>query len=37
YVERIQLLETQGDSTVLRMPASSSASLTDTERRDFAE
>ncbi|MGE8394888.1 outer membrane lipoprotein carrier protein LolA [Pseudomonas sp. BIGb0427] len=37
YVERIQLLETQGDSTVLRMPSSSSASLTDTERRDFAE
>ncbi|UVL61971.1 outer membrane lipoprotein carrier protein LolA [Pseudomonas sp. B21-032] len=37
YVARIRLLETQGDSTVLRMPSSSSASLTDTERRDFAE
>ncbi|MFK8330655.1 outer membrane lipoprotein carrier protein LolA [Pseudomonas sp. BJa5] len=38
FVERIQLLETQGDSTVLRMPSSSSAgSLNDTERRDFAQ
>ena len=38
FVERIQLLETQGDSTVLRMPSSSSASsMNDTERRDFAE
>lgn len=38
FVERIQLVETQGDSTVLRMPSSRSASnLNDTERRDFAE
>jgi len=37
YVERIELLETQGDSTLLRMPESRSASLTDAERRDFAE
>ena len=38
FVERIQMLETQGDSTVLRMPASSSANaLSDTERRDFAK
>ncbi|PSS56733.1 outer membrane lipoprotein carrier protein LolA [Pseudomonas sp. BBP2017] len=38
FVERIQMLETQGDSTVLRMPSSSSAShLSDTERRDFAK
>ena len=38
FVERIQMIETQGDSTVLRMPASSSASqLSDTERRDFAQ
>ncbi|MGH8380505.1 outer membrane lipoprotein carrier protein LolA [Pseudomonas sp.] len=38
FVERIQLLETQGDSTVLRMSSSTGASnLNDTERRDFAE
>lgn len=36
FVERIQLLETQGDSTVLRMPSSNSASLNDAERQDFA-
>jgi hypothetical protein len=38
YVERIELEESQGDSTVLRMPASSGATaLTDTERSDFAD
>ena len=38
YVQRIELSETQGDSTVLRMPESSaSATLSDTERADFAE
>lgn len=38
FVERIQMLETQGDRTVLRMPASNSASqLNNTERRDFAQ
>ena len=37
YVERIELSETQGDSTVLRMPESSGdAALSDAERRDFA-
>ncbi|MFJ4346017.1 outer membrane lipoprotein carrier protein LolA [Pseudomonas sp. NPDC089401] len=37
YVERIELSETQGDSTVLRMPESSgSAALSDAERSDFA-
>ena len=36
-VERIELLETQGDSTVLRMPASSSTgSLTEEQQHDFA-
>ncbi|WP_422403791.1 outer membrane lipoprotein carrier protein LolA [Pseudomonas sp. GZD-209] len=38
YVERIELSETQGDSTVLRMPASTAAAaLSDTERSDFAD
>lgn len=38
YVQRIELAETQGDSTVLRMPASTSAtSLSDAERADLAE
>jgi hypothetical protein len=38
YVQRIELSETQGDSTVLRMPESSaSATLSDTERADLAE
>lgn len=37
FVDRIQLLETQGDSTVLRMPSSSSASLTDPERHDLVD
>lgn len=38
YVQQIQLLETQGDSTVLRMPASTQAdALTDAERNDFAD
>jgi len=37
-VQRIELLETQGDSTVLRMQDSSSAQpLSDAERHDFAE
>lgn len=37
YVERIELVETQGDSTILRMPDSTaSAALSDTERADFA-
>ncbi|WP_166358026.1 outer membrane lipoprotein carrier protein LolA [Pseudomonas akapageensis] len=37
-VERIELLETQGDSTVLRMPASSStASLSEEQQHDFAQ
>lgn len=37
YVQRIELQETQGDSTVLRMPESSGeAALTDAERSDFA-
>lgn len=37
YVERIELNETQGDSTVLRMPQSSGeAVLSDAERNDFA-
>lgn len=35
-VQRIELLETQGDSTVLKMIDSSSASsLTDAQRNDF--
>ena len=38
FVERIELQETQGDSTVLRMPQSSSAAgLNDVERRDLVE
>ncbi|MDZ3994204.1 outer membrane lipoprotein carrier protein LolA [Pseudomonas sp. Teo4] len=38
FVERIELRETQGDSTVLRMPESSAeAALSDTERSDFAD
>ena len=38
YVERIELAETQGDSTVLRMPGSTSAmTLSDAERADFAD
>lgn len=38
YVEQIHLLETQGDSTVLRMPASTQAAvLTNAERTDFAD
>ncbi len=38
YVERIELSETQGDSTLLRMPASTAATaLSDTERSDFAD
>lgn len=38
FVERIELQETQGDSTVLRMPQSSSAdSLSDVEQRDLVE
>ncbi|MFJ4065496.1 outer membrane lipoprotein carrier protein LolA [Pseudomonas sp. NPDC089996] len=38
YVERIELSETQGDSTVLRMPESSgAAALSDAERSDFAD
>jgi hypothetical protein len=38
YVQRIQLAESQGDSTVLRMPeSSSSASLINSERTDFVE
>lgn len=37
YVERIELSETQGDSTVLRMPESiGAAALSDAERSDFA-
>ncbi|MBK5009714.1 MULTISPECIES: outer membrane lipoprotein carrier protein LolA [Pseudomonas] len=37
YVQRIELSETQGDSTVLRMPESSGAAdLSDAERSDFA-
>ena len=37
YVERIELSETQGDSTVLRMPESrGSATLSDAQRNDFA-
>ena len=37
YVERIELSETQGDSTVLRLPESSGgAALSDAERSDFA-
>ncbi|HDS1734216.1 MULTISPECIES: outer membrane lipoprotein carrier protein LolA [Pseudomonas] len=38
YVERIELQETQGDSTVLRMPDSSGDSaLSEAERNDFAK
>ena len=38
YVERIELREIQGDSTVLRMPDSrGAANLSDTEQRDFAQ
>ncbi|MCO7513246.1 outer membrane lipoprotein carrier protein LolA [Pseudomonas guariconensis] len=38
FVERIELNETQGDRTVLRMPQSSgAATLDDPERRDFAD
>ncbi|MDD0973669.1 outer membrane lipoprotein carrier protein LolA [Pseudomonas fontis] len=38
FVERIELRETQGDSTLLRMPESTRAdSLTETEQRDFAD
>ncbi|NBA94005.1 outer membrane lipoprotein carrier protein LolA [Pseudomonas sp. R5(2019)] len=38
FVERIELLETQGDSTVLLMPASTSAaSLSPAEQHDFAD
>jgi hypothetical protein len=38
YVERIELLETQGDSTVLRMPASSSVNrLSEAQQHDFAQ
>ncbi len=37
FVERIQLLETQGDSTVLRMPSSTSSTLTDAERHDLVD
>ncbi|WDY58374.1 outer membrane lipoprotein carrier protein LolA [Pseudomonas sp. PSKL.D1] len=38
FVERIELNETQGDSTVLRMPESTGSNkLSDTERSDFAD
>ncbi|WP_449430758.1 outer membrane lipoprotein carrier protein LolA [Pseudomonas putida] len=38
FVERIELSESQGDSTLLRMPASSgAATLSDAERSDFAD
>nr|WP_314876726.1 outer membrane lipoprotein carrier protein LolA [uncultured Pseudomonas sp.] len=38
FVERIQLSETQGDSTVLRMTDShGAATLSDTERSDFVD
>lgn len=38
FVERIELHETQGDRTLLRMPESSGAErLDDAERNDFAE
>lgn len=38
FVERIELSETQGDSTVLRMPASiGAAALSDAERSDLAD
>ncbi len=37
-VQRIELLETQGDSTVLRMQDSNSAQpLSEAEQHDFAE
>lgn len=37
YVERIELFETQGDRTVLRMPSSTASdALTPAERQDFA-
>ncbi|MCY1389986.1 lipoprotein chaperone [compost metagenome] len=38
FVERIELMEVQGDSTVLRMPASHSAdNLSEEQRHDFAQ
>ncbi|NNJ18696.1 outer membrane lipoprotein carrier protein LolA [Pseudomonas putida CSV86] len=37
FVDRIELLETQGDSTVLRMPSSTSTTLTDAERHDLVD
>lgn len=37
FVDRIQLLETQGDSTVLRMPSSTSTRLSDAERHDLVD
>ncbi|WP_263262336.1 outer membrane lipoprotein carrier protein LolA [Pseudomonas sp. RIT-PI-S] len=38
YVQRIELFETQGDRTVLTLPASTGGNeLTEPERRDFAE
>lgn len=38
FVQRIELSETQGDSTVLRMPESrGAAALSDAERSDFAD
>jgi len=37
FVDRIELKETQGDSTVLRMPSSISASLSDAERHDLVD
>jgi len=38
FVQRIELSETQGDSTVLRLPESTGAAeLSDMERSDFAD
>ena len=37
FVDRIQLLETQGDSTVLHMPSSTSTRLSDAERHDLVD
>lgn len=37
FVDRIELLETQGDSTVLRMPSSVSATMSDAERHDLVD
>jgi len=37
FVDRIELRETQGDSTVLRMPSSTSSHLTDAERHDLVD